>query len=385
MVHDRNKPLAPPSGENEVDLEDLSSAPIPKGPAVRARDEQELDFDLDSVLQKINAAVPVVVPMVVGTPTAAGAGPAAKMEKDPLPPGQGPTVGNYQLAGRMRSSPAAMVFMAHRVSQFGIRRPVVVKFAPKNNPAYARNREMLVDEYHAMALLDHPNIAAVYEAAEIDLGFYVALEYIDGPDARVFLDHKVKTKQQVPVEVAAFITIELLRGLEHAHTARGLDDRPLGIVHRDVNPSNILLSKAGQVKLTDFGVVKMRGRTAQETQPGMVKGKPAYLAPEYIRGEHLDHRCDVYSAGIFLFELVLGQKCFRAEGVDIFREVLAGVDLSRLAKANVPDKLAVIIARATDKDPKQRFITASDMGRALETWLQTNRYYVSATSLAAIL
>jgi len=175
-----------------------------------------------------------------------------------------------------------------------------------------------------------------------------------------------------------------LRGLEHAHTARGTDGRPLGIVHRDVNPGNVLLSRGGNVKLTDFGVVKMRGRVAAETQPGLIKGKPAYLPPEYIRGEHLDHRVDLYSAAVFLFELVTGTKCFRAEGAAIFSEVLGGMDTSRLAQAKVPEKLAAVIARAADKDPKNRFGTAAEMGQAIESWLQINKYYVSASAVATL-
>ena len=110
-------------------------------------------------------------------------------------------------------------------------------------------------------------------------------------------------------------------------------------MHRNVNPSNILLSRYGQVKLSDFGVVKMRGRAAADTEPGLLKGNFAYLPPEYIRGEHLDHRIDVYAAGVVLFELVTGTPCFRAEGTELFKDVLGGMDVSRLTAANVPDQL----------------------------------------------
>ena len=131
--------------------------------------------------------------------------------KAPLSPGEGPKVGNYQLAGRIRSSPQSMVFLAHRVSEFGIARPVVLKIAPRNSANYERTRERLVDEYRAMAMLDHPNSTAVVEAPDIEIGFYVALEYVDGPDTRRMLDKLAKAKRQVPIEIAVNIVVELLR------------------------------------------------------------------------------------------------------------------------------------------------------------------------------
>jgi len=359
-----------------------AAAPRKPRPALSSAEDFEI---VDGQLGRITAEVPVIARPSMEPPAKAVAAAVAPAAPPPLSPGEGPRVGNYQLAGRIRSSPQSMVFLAHRVSDFGIARPVVLKIAPRNNANYDKTRERLVDEYRAMAMLDHPNICAVVEAADIEIGFYVALEYVDGPDTRRLLDKLAKAQRKLPIEVAVNIVVELLRGLEHAHTASGADDQPLGIVHRNVNPSNVLLSRYGQVKLSDFGVVKMRGRAAADTEPGLIKGNFAYLPPEYIRGEHLDHRIDLYAAGVLLFELVTGGRCFRAEGTDLFKDVLAGLDVSRLADANVPDQLTTIIARAANKDASQRYRTATEMGFALEDWLSTNRYYVSPSSIAAVL
>jgi serine/threonine protein kinase len=339
-------------------------------------DEVELKTaDLD----RISADLPVVV----GQPESERGPDLGPRVDVPLARGQGATVGPYELVGCFRSSTFALVFLAYKTSHLGIARPVVLKIAPRSHPEFARRREMLIDEYRAMALLDHPNVAAVLDAGEIEAGAYVALEHVDGIDLRGLLASLAQRRQRLRPSLAVYIAVELLRGLEHAHVAKAADGRPLRLVHRDVTPTNVLVSRQGQVKLIDFGVAKMRGQLAEETLPGTVKGKPAYLAPEYIRGLPIDHRLDLYSAGIVLFELLTGQRAFAGTNAEVFSAVLAGLSAQRMLQAGVPADLVETLGKAVDRDPDHRYSTAAEMGAALEAWLEQHHSYVSATHLAA--
>jgi eukaryotic-like serine/threonine-protein kinase len=326
------------------------------------------------------------LPIVVAHPEAAQVETTRPKGAGLLPSNQSPRLGNYQLVARFRSSEQAFVFLAYQASNLGISRPVVLKFAPKASREYASHREHLVDEYRAMMMLDHPNVVGVLDAAEIEQGFYVAIEYVEGLDAALLLSQLARQGQRMPFEVSCYVLVELLRGLEAAHGARGVDGQPLEIIHRDVNPANVLLSRLGRVKLTDFGVVKMRGRIGEETLPGFLKGKPTYLPPEYLRGEPIDHRADIYSAGVLFFELLTGTKCFQAGSrpTETFQAVLKGVQISRLFEAGVPEGLVWIVQRATGGEPDERFFTAAAFGGAIEDWLTENGKYVSATALASI-
>ncbi len=230
---------------------------------------------------------------------------------------------------------------------------------------------MLLDEARAMACFDHPNVVSVLDVGEHENGLYLALEYVEGTDLRRVNNQLRARKEALPFELAAFVTAEVLRGLHHAHNAHDPDGHNLEIVHRDVNPSNVLVSTAGHVKLTDFGVVRMRERLQQKTQPGLIKGKYAYLAPEYIAGESCTRQTDIYAAGIMLFELLSGRECFTGESAYevMWKIVNRGIPRHRLEREHVPEDLKRIVERATNTVPERRYESAQDMANALEAWL----------------
>jgi serine/threonine-protein kinase len=167
----------------------------------------------------------------------------------------------------------------------------------------------------------------------------------------------------------------------------GPDDRPLEIVHRDVNPSNVLVSVDGHVKLTDFGMVHMTGRMQAPTGPHVVKGKYRYLAPEYIADQVLMPQADVYGAGIMLYEMLTGELCFHGEEVAtvMSRIVHEGVPYKRLDRAGVPRDLRKVVKYATERDPAKRFGTAKETYVAIENFLRKNKLYVSPSTLADFL
>lgn len=280
-------------------------------------------------------------------------------------------IGDYQVVARLGGGSMADLYLARKVTNFGFVRRAVIKQVKRSRADYKELQKMLLDEARATACFDHPNLVSLFDVGESDHGIYIALEYVEGTDLRRVNAKLRQRKEALPFELACFTAAEVLRGLHHAHTAVGADGRPLEIVHRDVNPSNVLIAQSGHVKLADFGVVRMRERIQQKTEPGMVKGKYAYLAPEYIAGETCSVQTDIYAAGIMLFELLSGRECFNgATAYEVMWKIVnKGVPMHRLEREGVPEDLARIVARATSMVPERRYATAQDMSNALEAWL----------------
>ncbi len=288
-------------------------------------------------------------------------------QRSPLPA----MIGEYEVVARLGGGAMAELFLAHKTSQFGFVRRAVLKRVRRSRPDYPQLQEMLLDEARATACFDHPNLVALHDVGETDDGVFLALEYVEGSDLRRVNSKLRARREALPFELAAFITVEVLRGLHHAHIAKDQDGQPLDVVHRDVNPSNVLIARSGHVKLADFGVVRMRERLQQKTEPGLVKGKYAYLAPEYIAGEPCSVQTDIYAAGIMLFELLSGRECFSGKTAYevMWKIVNKGVPLYRLEREGVPEDLQRIVQRATAMAPERRHPSAQDMANALEAWL----------------
>ena len=300
---------------------------------------------------------------------------------DPAPRLLGP----YRIVARFSGSGMTDVYLGQKKSALGFVRLVVIKHIPRGSPQYDLKRQMLFDEARALAYLDHPNLVTLLDAEEDNGGVYLCLEFVDGTDLRTVNGSLRARGEALPFELAGFIAVEPLRGLHHAHTAERPDGSALRIVHRDVNPANILVSRTGHIKLTDFGVVHMKDRVQSPTEPGLVKGKFAYLAPEYIQGRPVDARMDTYSVGVVLFELLTGRPLFTGESAhEIMRKIVAHeIRLDRLEREGVPEALRLIVERALAKEPAHRFSTGEDMANALETWLIKSELHASPWILSA--
>jgi len=288
-------------------------------------------------------------------------------------------IGPYRVIGLLGGGSMATIYVANRRCRFGFVQRNVIKRVNRNRPDAPMLQEMLLDEAQAMAFFDHPNLVALHDVGEDEDGVYLAMEYVDGTDLKR-VNAKLRARREaLPFELACFITAEVLRGLHHAHTCTDGDGNPLEIVHRDVNPSNVLISQSGHVKLTDFGVVRMRERVQSKTEPGLVKGKYAYLAPEYIAGGPCSVRTDLYAAGVMLFELLTGRECYTGKSAYevMWKIVNKGVPLYRLDREGAPEDLRRIVERATAMDPEQRYRSAQDMANALEAWMVRNRRHAT--------
>src|SRR5262245_27312132 len=212
--------------------------------------------------------------------------------------------GRYELVSRLGSGGMAETYRARLMGDAGVTKPVLIK---KVLPEYATDQDfttMFVSEARISAMLSHGNIAQVYDFGRVDGEYFLAMEFVDGPPLHRLLQRvRREAMSSLPVPIALFIGIEMCRGLHYAHTRKGDSGQPLGIVHRDISPDNVIVSYEGQVKIVDFGIAKARDVRGFHTEPGVVKGKFLFFSPEQARGEDVDARTDVWAAGVVLYEL----------------------------------------------------------------------------------
>ena len=221
----------------------------------------------------------------------------------------------YRLTEKIGSGGMAEVFRAVGEGPEGFERPFVIKrIHPRLSeaPEFVR---MFVDEAKICARLVHPNIVQVFDFAPQDGGYYIVMEPVEGFDMGWLLRRRLESRREVPPPAfVAEIGRQACRGLDFAHTLTGPDGKPLGIVHRDVTPPNIMVSWNGTVKVVDFGIARaVAALRASVTDAGMVKGKMSYVAPELLDGKTADARSDVFSLGVVLHELLSGRQLFVGE------------------------------------------------------------------------
>jgi serine/threonine-protein kinase len=225
---------------------------------------------------------------------------------------------------------------------------------------------MLIEEAKLSALLHHPNIVQTFDLGRIDDSYFIVMEHVEGYDLAELLRTLRERGDRVPVGVAAHVVAELCRGLAHAHHRVDDQGRPLHIVHRDVSPQNILLSFAGEVKIADFGIAKTAARVS-DPELGVIRGKWFYMSPEQAWGDPLDYRTDIFSAGIVLWELLVGDSLYQAKHVQALLDDVRRAEIPppSSVRPEVTAELDAIVARATAVDPNDRFHNAEAFGDAL--------------------
>ncbi len=242
--------------------------------------------------------------------------------------------------------------------------------------------QMFLDEARLAASLNHQNVAQVFEVGEDGGIHFLAMEYVHGQDLRALLAKAGSEGTRVPLELALTVVAGAAAGLNHAHERRTSDGTPMGIVHRDVSPSNIMIGYDGAVKLLDFGIAKATSRSV-ETQSGIIKGKFAYMAPEQCRGRDVDRRSDVFSLGIILYEVTTQHRCFRADSdFDTMHRIVTGdiVRPTRLVQG-YPQALEAIVMKALAIDVNQRYQSAGLLLEAIESFAVAARMSLSTMSL----
>jgi serine/threonine protein kinase len=275
--------------------------------------------------------------------------------------------GRYELIEQIAAGGMAEIWLARQYGLPDFHRIVVVKKLNEDLKEDETFVRMFLDEARTSAQLTHPNVVQIYDLGFKDDEYFIAMEYIHGEDLVEITHSAVETEQLIPIGHAVRIVADALKGLHHAHTLVGTDGSPLGIVHRDVSPHNVLVSYDGMVKLVDFGIAKARTQT-EVTGSGMLKGKHAYMSPEQVRGDHVDHRSDIFTIGIVLYELSTGHRLFVGRNeVETLEAVLqAPIPRPSTRTADFPEKLDDIIMRALERDPDLRYQSAQEMQLDLE-------------------
>lgn len=274
----------------------------------------------------------------------------------------------------------AEVFRAVAQGALGFRRMFVVK---RILPQYSLDPEfveMFVAEARLCALLHHPNVVHVIEFGQEGGAYYLAMEYLHGPTVLRMMRALARRKQALPAPMAAHVAREVAAGLDYAHKLRDEEGRPRGIVHRDVSPSNLILPIAGGVRILDFGIAKAENLArAVRTKDGVVKGKFAYTAPEQVRSGPVDHRADVWSLGVVLWEMLTGRRLFHGENE--FETVKLLLDRPipppSALRAGIASDLDAVVLRALERERSRRYPTAEAMGADLENYLHAVRYHAA--------
>jgi serine/threonine-protein kinase len=275
-------------------------------------------------------------------------------------------LGRYELLGHLATGGMAEIHLARLAGIEGFERIVVVKRLLPELVASKAYVAMLLDEGKLAGRLDHPNVCEVFELGREGAEYFLVMPYLDGVPATDFIARPHDPDRMAQLRVACGIAVQACAGLHHAHELRGADGAPLGLVHRDVSPSNLFVTTAGVVKVLDFGIAKVRG--AAETEIGTIKGKTQYMAPEQVLGEPLDRRCDVFALGIVLFELATHQRLFKRDSDYLTARAILEEPVPRADAVDpaVPAALADVIARALERDRERRFADARELARAIE-------------------
>jgi serine/threonine-protein kinase len=299
--------------------------------------------------------------------------------------------GRYALFDFIGKGGMAEIYLARQKTELGpARRCVVKQIRPElaNDSVFS---DMLVHEAKLAARLNHANVVQVFDLGREGDRLFIAMEYVEGFDLNDLLRRCSRAKVPLPFELGVHVLGEALKGLDYAHRRSDDDGRPLGIVHRDVSPSNLLVSFEGEVKVCDFGIARandaiadLAGGSAAHELGEAIKGKAGYMSPEHARGEAIDARADIFAAGIMLWELAAGRRMYRAgEGKESLIEQARRADVPPLERRGLPaeDTLLAIVGKALVRDRDGRFPSAAAMHRALGDYAMEARLVTSPLRL----
>ena len=283
------------------------------------------------------------------------------------------TFGRYELLAKLARGGMGEIYLARFSGVAGFeKRCVIKKILPElaKSPTFV---EKFLNEGRTLVALTHSNIVQIFDMGCENGEYYLAMEHIDGADLRLILKQFALHQKKIRLDLCCLIIMEVLKGLSYAHRATDANGNPLGIIHRDISPSNILVSNEGEIKIIDFGIAKNEQRT-QESTASMVQGKFAYMSPEQARGAHLDARTDLFSVGLVLYELLTGVRPFEGNSDLQSIERIKTLDPPKLSRFrdNIPEDLEQIIQKSLQKDRDKRYQSADEFYDALESFLRAN-------------
>ncbi|MBI2515901.1 MAG: serine/threonine protein kinase [Opitutae bacterium] len=293
---------------------------------------------------------------------------------------------HYELTRKISEGGMGVVYEAVQRGAGQFRKIVAIKLIREEYSSIEEFQKNFIGEARLVADLIHTNIVQTYHLGQIGGQYFMTMEFVRGMNLEQFLDRHAELARPIPIDMAAFIISRVCRGLSYAHAKRDTDGHLLGIVHRDVNPKNVLLAYEGDVKLTDFGIAKALNLMYNE-EGKVIPGKDEYLSPEGASYAVTDGRSDLFSLGIVLTELLLGKNVFRsANRIESRRNILSmPIPQFSSLRADIDPKLEAIIQRALQRDRAQRYQSAAEMMTDLELYLYSDRYGPTNEKLAVYL
>lgn len=295
-------------------------------------------------------------------------------------------IGKYVLMERVGHGGMAEVFRARMFGPGGFAKDCAIKRILPSLLSDEQFVKMFIDEARLTASLAHPNIVQVLELGELEQSLFIAMEFISGKDLLDVLALCARRARRVPRELVLYIMMELLKALDYAHNAADEQGRPMRIVHRDVSPSNVLISYSGNVKISDFGIARSLLQT-NRTEAGTQKGKMGYMSPEQVTGVSIDARCDLFAASVIFFEMLTMSRLFKADNdLEVMLKIRDGKieeDLQRLR--SLPADLQFIVRKGLQQNPAERFQTANEFHTAIARFVYRNELDVSQTTLEAFM
>ncbi|RME24703.1 MAG: serine/threonine protein kinase, partial [Deltaproteobacteria bacterium] len=294
--------------------------------------------------------------------------------------------GKYLLVERIGAGGMAEIFRAIAFGVEGFTKHVCIKRILPNLSSDENFIRMFIDEAKISVSLHHANIVQVFDLGRIGEHYFIAMELVKGRDLLAIINRCRRLRRKLPVPVVLHVMAEVCTGLDYAHRSK-VEGRPAGIIHRDVSPSNILVSWEGDVKVTDFGIAKATMKE-HKTTTGTLKGKYGYMSPEQVMGMEIDHRSDIFAAGVLMWESIMMRRLFKAETDLKTLELVKEARLPELpssADRRIPNVVDEIILKACAKRPEDRFQTAGEMAEALRDTLYGLGERVDSTRLAGFM
>lgn len=274
--------------------------------------------------------------------------------------------GKYRLLQKIAVGGMAELYLAKVTGDHGFEKRVAIKKILPHLSDEGNLVKAFIAEAKLAALLQHENIVQIYDFGSIDGEYFIAMEYLFGKDLRKLIRKVNRIDRPLDLENTLYIISRICAGLDYSHKLRDLQGKPLNIIHRDINPQNIFITYEGQVKIIDFGIAKAASHNST-THEGLIKGKVAYMSPEQARGKIIDHRSDIFSTGIILYELLAGRPMFEGEILHIYNQVREAryEPLNKLLP-DLSEKLHAVVERALAKEPDDRYQTCGEMLADLE-------------------
>ncbi len=298
-----------------------------------------------------------------------------------------PTIfGKYVLLKRIAIGGMAEVFRAKAYGSEGFEKLVAIKRMLSHLSEDVQFVDMFINEAKLAAALNHANIAQIYDFGCIDNQYFLSMEYIHGKDVADIIRMMRDRGLRAPIEMACFVIIEALNGLSYAHRQTDAFGHPLSLIHRDMSPHNVIVSHEGEVKIADFGIAKAKNSNIH-TMGGVLKGKYSYMSPEQAHGMKLDHRTDLFSLGICMYELLTLTKMFQGQSDLNVLEKVRETNFVRPRKLNpdIPEGLERLLLKALEKNPDDRYRSANEWRDELERYLFQNGLHYSTSWLSSFM